>query len=120
MCLQLLTPTQVARCIVQGWPYTPDTLAICSWVAAEDGDTGALAVLTAPTRAVATAGASTWAPPANQNGFTGPDHNRGGRGDSISTSCMHADSISLLLLRPLEFKFGCSQNSELLPDHVRL
>ena len=71
MSLQLLTPVQVARCIVQGWPYTPDTLAICSWVAAEDGDAGALAVLTAPTRPAPTAGAN-WAG-TSQNGFAAGD-----------------------------------------------
>lgn len=79
MSLQLLTPVQVARCIVQGWPYTPDTLAICSWVAAEDGDAGALAVLTAPTRSAPTAGAN-WAA-TSQNGFAAGDlGSRGRRG----------------------------------------
>lgn len=73
----LLTPIQVARCIVQGWPYTPDTLAICSWVAAEDGDAGALAVLTAPNRPAPVQGA-TWGG-APQNGFTSGD-NRSRRG----------------------------------------
>ena len=36
--VQMLSPTQVAKCIVQAYPYTPDTLAMCSWIAAEDGD----------------------------------------------------------------------------------
>ena len=84
--VQLLSPTQVARCIVQGWPYTPDTLAICSWVAAEDGDAGALAVLTAPSRAPATSAAA-WATSSNQGAFPGSNHNRGGRGEQPSASC---------------------------------
>eukprot|EP00891_Asterochloris_glomerata_P009777 jgi/Astpho2/9777/Aster-x1607 len=42
----MLSPTQVAKCIVQAYPYTPDTLAMCSWIAAEDGDQSALASLT--------------------------------------------------------------------------
>lgn len=81
----LLTPVQVARCIVQGWPYTPDTLAICSWVAAEDGDAGALAVLTAPTRSAPTAGAN-WAG-TSQNGFAAGDlGSRGRRGSGPLTA----------------------------------
>ena len=87
MCVQLLTPTQVARCIVQGWPYTPDTLAICSWVAAEDGDAGALAVLTAPSRSANTSGGAAWAPASNQKGFTASEHNRAGRGEHLAASC---------------------------------
>lgn len=76
----LLTPVQVARCIVQGWPYTPDTLAICSWVAAEDGDAGALAVLTAPNRPAAGSGGN-WGGAPQQNGFAGGDlSSRGRRG----------------------------------------
>ncbi|KAK9814332.1 hypothetical protein WJX72_004099 [[Myrmecia] bisecta] len=38
----MLTPVQVARCMVQAYPWCPDTLAICSWVAAEDGDASAI------------------------------------------------------------------------------
>lgn len=68
--LQLLTPVQVARCIVQGWPYTPDTLAICSWIAAEDGDAGALAVLTASSRPLPPNNAS-WGPVSTQPSFPG-------------------------------------------------
>ena len=94
MFVQLLTPTQVARCIVQGWPYTPDTLAICSWVAAEDGDAGALAVLTAPNRSANTSGAAAWAPPSSQNGFTASEHSRAGRGEHLAASCACQDSIS--------------------------
>lgn len=84
--MQLLSPTQVARCIVQGWPYTPDTLAICSWVAAEDGDASALAVLTAPSRAPATSGAAAWATSSNQNAFPASNHNRGGQGEHSTVS----------------------------------
>ena len=87
MSLQLLTPVQVARCIVQGWPYTPDTLAICSWVAAEDGDAGALAVLTAPTRSAPTAGAS-WAG-TSQNGFAAGDLGSRGRRGTLPCTCCY-------------------------------
>ena len=96
MCVQLLTPTQVARCIVQGWPYTPDTLAICSWVAAEDGDAGALAVLTAPNRSANTSGAAAWAPQSHQNGFAASEHNRAGRGDHLLPA-VHAKTASAVL-----------------------
>lgn len=34
---QLLTPVQVAHMFVQSWPYSPDTLAMAAWQAAEDG-----------------------------------------------------------------------------------
>ena len=94
--VQLLTPIQVARCIVQGWPYTPDTLAICSWVAAEDGDAGALAVLTAPNRAgTSGGGGAAWAPSSSQAGFTASDHNRAGRGES--RACCHHAMLGLEL-----------------------
>ncbi len=87
-CLQLLTPVQVARCIVQGWPCTPDTLAICSWVAAEDGDAGALAVLTAPNRPAAGISGGNWGA-APQNGFGAGDlGSRGRRGTGRSIVCI--------------------------------
>ncbi|KAL3143404.1 hypothetical protein ABBQ38_002227 [Trebouxia sp. C0009 RCD-2024] len=95
----LLSPTQVARCIVQGWPYTPDTLAICSWVAAEDGDASALAVLTAPSRAPATSGAAAWATSSNQNGFPASNHNRGAMaasGSGQQNGDGHVNSMSKL------------------------
>ncbi|KAK9859351.1 hypothetical protein WJX84_005629 [Apatococcus fuscideae] len=41
----ILTPVQCARCVVQAWPWSPDTLAICSWVAVEEGDSGAIDLL---------------------------------------------------------------------------
>lgn len=72
--LQLLTPVQVARCMVQGWPYTPDTLAICSWVAAEDGDAGALAVLTASNNRPAPASNASWGGISNPTSFPGTDN----------------------------------------------
>ena len=31
--------------MVQAWPWSPDTLAICSWVAVEEGDSGAIDLL---------------------------------------------------------------------------
>lgn len=31
----------MARCIILSFPYTPDTLAIATWVAAEEGDPAA-------------------------------------------------------------------------------
>ena len=43
--VQILTPVQCARCVVQAWPWSPDTLAICSWVAVEEGDSGAIDLL---------------------------------------------------------------------------
>lgn len=43
--MQILTPVQCARCVVQAWPWSPDTLAICSWVAVEEGDSGAIDLL---------------------------------------------------------------------------
>jgi hypothetical protein len=102
--LQLLTPVQVARCIVQGWPYTPDTLAICSWVAAEDGDAGALAVLTAPTRSAPTAGAN-WAG-TSQNGFAAGDlGSRGRRGTLRYTCCYLPFDIYAEAVMPLPQKF---------------
>ena len=58
--------------MVQGWPYTPDTLAICSWVAAEDGDAGALAVLTASSRTAAPSNPS-WGGASTQASFPGTD-----------------------------------------------
>lgn len=94
LCVQLLSPTQVARCIVQGWPYTPDTLAICSWVAAEDGDAGALAVLTAPSRSAATSGAAAWPTSSNQNAFPAANHNRGGRGEHLTAACPWQHCVS--------------------------
>ena len=45
MVVQILTPVQCARCVVQAWPWSPDTLAICSWVAVEEGDSGAIDLL---------------------------------------------------------------------------
>ena len=59
--------------MVQGWPYTPDTLAICSWVAAEDGDAGALAVLTASSRSAAPSNPS-WGGVSAQASFPGSDN----------------------------------------------
>lgn len=41
--LQLLSPLQVARCLVQSYPWFPDTLALTTWLAAEAGDPQALA-----------------------------------------------------------------------------
>ncbi|KAK9808190.1 hypothetical protein WJX73_006874 [Symbiochloris irregularis] len=43
---QIWTPLQTARSMVLSWPYTPDTFAIGSWVAAEQGDTSAMLVCT--------------------------------------------------------------------------
>lgn len=97
VCVQLLTPVQVARCIVQGWPYTPDTLAICSWVAAEDGDAGALAVLTAPSRPTPSAGGNWAGPP--QNGFsTGDLGSRGSRGEERACHILCLCSTPLLAI----------------------
>ncbi|KAK9830041.1 hypothetical protein WJX72_009354 [[Myrmecia] bisecta] len=44
---QVLSPMQMARCIVQSYPWYPDTLAILTWVAADVGDADALALLNA-------------------------------------------------------------------------
>jgi hypothetical protein len=38
----MMTPVQVARMIVQSFPFSPDTVAMACWVAAEDGDQDAL------------------------------------------------------------------------------
>ena len=95
--MQLLTPVQVARCIVQGWPYTPDTLAICSWIAAEDGDAGALAVLTAPNRPAAGSGGN-WGGAPQQNGFAGGDlSSRGRRGKEMSPMLFSVLSLLCVL-----------------------
>lgn len=34
---QILTPVQLARCIVSAYPYWPDTLAISTYIAAAAG-----------------------------------------------------------------------------------
>lgn len=44
--VQLLTPVQVARLMVQAYPHTPDTLSLAAWIAAEDGDATAIALVT--------------------------------------------------------------------------
>ncbi len=36
--LQLITPVQLARLLVQSYPWFPDTLALTTWLAAEAGD----------------------------------------------------------------------------------
>jgi len=43
----LLTPVQVARSLVAGFPRPPDGLAVCLWVAAGEGDPDAVATLSA-------------------------------------------------------------------------
>jgi hypothetical protein len=44
---QVLEPVQVARAIVQSYPWAPDTMAVAAVVAAEGGDTEALTHLRA-------------------------------------------------------------------------
>ncbi len=43
--LQVLTPTQVARLLVQSYPWLPDMLSITSWAAYELGDTNVIGTL---------------------------------------------------------------------------
>jgi hypothetical protein len=43
--LQILTGEQMAQCLVAGYPWWPDTLAIATCVAAEAGEDGAAAAL---------------------------------------------------------------------------
>lgn len=44
---QVLNSQQVAQFMIQSYPWTPDCLALCTWVAAEDGDAEALSMLAA-------------------------------------------------------------------------
>ena len=43
--VQILTGEQMAQCLVAGYPWWPDTLAIATCVAAEVGEDGAAAAL---------------------------------------------------------------------------
>lgn len=43
----VLTPLQVANFMIHSFPWSPDCLALTTWVAAQDGDAGALALLAA-------------------------------------------------------------------------
>ena len=43
MAAQLITPVQLTRCLVQSYPWFPDTLAMTTWLAAEAGDPQAMA-----------------------------------------------------------------------------
>ena len=43
--LQILSGEQMAQCLVAGYPWWPDTLAIATCVAAEAGEDGAAAAL---------------------------------------------------------------------------
>jgi hypothetical protein len=43
----VLNSQQVAQFMIQSYPWTPDCLALCTWVAAEDGDAEALSMLAA-------------------------------------------------------------------------
>lgn len=43
--MQVASPIQAARCLVQSFPWYPDTLCILTWIAAEAGDTEAMDLL---------------------------------------------------------------------------
>ena len=43
--MQILTPEQTARCLVRSYPWYPDSLTICTYVAAEMGDKAAMAMI---------------------------------------------------------------------------
>ena len=45
MILQVASPIQAARCLVQSFPWYPDTLCILTWIAAEAGDSKAIDLL---------------------------------------------------------------------------
>jgi hypothetical protein len=68
--LQVFTSHQVAQFMIQAYPWTPDCLALCTWVAAEDGDAEALSMLAAEAQskqaaaqAAAQAGSNVAGPP---------------------------------------------------------
>ena len=44
-CLQILTPEQTARCLVRSYPWYPDSLTMCTYVAADMGDANAMALI---------------------------------------------------------------------------
>ncbi|KAK9814490.1 hypothetical protein WJX72_006727 [[Myrmecia] bisecta] len=46
---RILSPTQLARCLVQSYPRAPDTLAIATWVASACGEADSGAMLVPPT-----------------------------------------------------------------------
>ncbi|KAL4422839.1 hypothetical protein ABPG75_009036 [Micractinium tetrahymenae] len=79
----VFTSQQVAQFMIQSYPWTPDCLALCTWVAAEDGDAEALSMLAADAQskqqqAAAAAAASAAAP-------GGPQSSSGGSGASGNT-----------------------------------
>ena len=43
--VQVSSPIQAARCLVQSFPWYPDTLCILTWIAAEAGDAHAMDLL---------------------------------------------------------------------------
>ena len=45
LLLQVASPVQAARCLVQSFPWYPDTLCILTWIAAEAGDSKAMELL---------------------------------------------------------------------------
>eukprot|EP00884_Botryococcus_braunii_P020829 jgi/Botrbrau1/742/Bobra.0181s0002.2 len=45
----MLLPVQVANLFVKSYPYSPDNMGICTWIAAEDGDVEAARELMSPT-----------------------------------------------------------------------
>ena len=45
LILQVASPIQAARCLVQSFPWYPDTLCILTWIAAEAGDAKAIDLL---------------------------------------------------------------------------
>nr|QLC27631.1 bZIP transcription factor 5 [Chlorella sp. HS2] len=83
---QVFTSQQVAQFMIQSYPWTPDCLALCTWVAAEDGDAEALSLLAADAQskqqAAAAAAASAAAPgvPQASSGCSG------GSGNTLSVA----------------------------------
>ncbi|KAI3430540.1 hypothetical protein D9Q98_005133 [Chlorella vulgaris] len=88
----VFTSHQVAQFMIQAYPWTPDCLALCTWVAAEDGDAEALSMLAAEAQskqaaaqAAAQAGSNVAGPPTSGGSGNGNSSHGGGAAGTTPT-----------------------------------